>query len=112
MKAFSRTTLVLDALDECDEENRPHIILALEHIISDSRNVKVIISSRRNDDIKFRLEKKAKANIGISATDNEGDIVKFVTDAIERNQTERRHRLSCELQVEIKKTLLEKSNGM
>jgi hypothetical protein len=55
---------------------------------------------------------KAKANIGISATDNEGDIVKFVTDTIEKNQTERRNPLSCKLQAEIKKALLEKSNGM
>jgi hypothetical protein len=43
----------------------------LKHsIVFKSTALKILISSRQNDDIKQRLEQKA--NIGISATNNQG----------------------------------------
>lgn len=71
---YTNIVLLLDALDECDEISRREIIGIFEHLTSSSPKVKVVISSRRNDDIKFRLEKQDKVNIGISVTDNEADI--------------------------------------
>ncbi|KAJ5899912.1 hypothetical protein N7495_004656 [Penicillium taxi] len=70
----------------------------------------VLISSRRNEDIKFRLEQKV--NIGIDATDNQGDITKFVLEKIEQVQGSRRIPIGEKLKDKIVSTLLEKSQGM
>jgi hypothetical protein len=107
---YSHTTLVLDALDECSEGLRTRLIQTFERLITSSTNLKIFISSRRNDDIKLHLEKKA--NFGISATDNEEDIGKFVAEAIARDRPNRRTPLSDDLQDKIIQVLLEKSDGM
>jgi hypothetical protein len=104
------TTLILDALDECYEDLRIGLIRAFERLVAASKNLKIVISSRRDDDIKLQLEKKA--NVGISATDNQGDIATFVADAIAKDKPHRRKALDNELQDEITRVLLEKSGGM
>lgn len=107
---YSHTTLVLDALDECSEGLRTRLIQTFERLNTSSTNLKIFIASRRDDDIKLQLEKKA--NFGISARDNEGDIGKFVAEAIARDRPNRRTPLSDDLQDNIIQVLLEKSDGM
>lgn len=110
IQAYPHTILVLDALDESTEEARRDLIDFFNYLIHTSQNLKIFISSRRNDDIKRQLEKEA--NIGIEATDNEDDISKFVAEKIHQGQKYRRKPISEHLQKEIVQTLLTKSQGM
>ena len=110
MQAYSRTTLVLDALDECRESSRFALIDTFGRLITVSSQLKILISSRRDQDIKLQLEKKA--NIGIEATDNQDDISKFVLVRINEDQQRRRIALSDILRKQIVETLLDKSRGM
>lgn len=111
-KAYSETILILDALDETDVEDREDLMETIDRLVSQSANLKVLISSRRDNDIKRRL--KLKANLSVEATDNRDDISKFVQEKIEDAQ-QGRHRnkpISEGLRDEIVTNLLEKSEGM
>lgn len=110
MRAYSRTTLILDALDECYEKSRLKLIHTFNHFIQDSPLLKVFISSRCDEDIKHQLE--MEANLGIKATDNQNDIAKFIQDTIDADQSSRRFPLSDGLRNQIVQTLLNKSAEM
>jgi len=114
---YSQTILILDALDESldilDESKkrvRVKLIKVFNDLIAKSQHLNIFIASRRDDDIKRQLEKKA--NVGIEATDNRDDISKFLTEKIDKSQKCRRHAISEDLRNEIIQTLLEKSQGM
>ena len=110
MQAYSRTTLVLDALDECREGSRLALIDTFRRLIELSSQLKILISSRRDQDIKLQLE--MEASVGIEATDSQDDISKFVLARIGEDQERRRRPLSDTLRQEIVETLLDKSQGM
>jgi len=110
MQAYSRTTLVLDALDECHEDSRIALIDTFGRLIKVSPWLKILISSRRDHDIKLQLEKEA--NVGIEATDNHDDISKFVLARIDEDHQRRRTPLSDKLREQVVQTLLDKSQGM
>jgi len=110
LEAYNQTTLIIDALDECYPSRRHRLIEILDALASASTSLKVLISSRRDDDIKYRLE--TGTNVGISATDNQDDISKFVVEAIEADKKTRRKPIPQELRDEIIQTLLDKSGGM
>lgn len=110
IQAYPETTVVLDALDECDRNVRGQLIEIFNRLVSKSKRLKVFISSRRDTDIKHQLERKA--NVGIEATDNKDDISKFVEDSINKDQLRRRLPIPDELRADIIQTLLEKSEGM
>ncbi len=110
MQAYSRTTLVLDALDECHEGSRIALIDTFGRLLKVSPWLKILISSRRDHDIKLQLEKEA--NVGIEATDNHDDISKFVLASIDEDHQRRRKPLPDELRQQIVQTLLDKSQGM
>lgn len=110
IRSHPQTILVLDALDESDRQTRVELLRAFNYLIDKSEHLKIFISSRCDDDIKFQLEKKS--NIGIRATDNGNDISKFVAEKIDRDQYTRREPLSENVKDEIIQTLLQKSQGM
>jgi predicted NACHT family NTPase len=110
MRPYSRTMLVLDALDECQEQSRLRLIATFNRLIQDLPSLKIFVSSRRDGDIKHQLEKNA--NLGIEATDNKDDIAKFVHDTIEADRRLRRLPISDGLRDQIVQTLLHKSRGM
>lgn len=108
------TTLILDALDECHEFDRAEIISAFNQLIGAVPCLKVLISSRRNDDIKRQLRKEA--NVGIEARNNERDIRRFVYAEIVK-EYQRREQLDMKeisplVLGQIVNTLYEKSEGM
>ncbi|PWW71990.1 hypothetical protein C7212DRAFT_115237, partial [Tuber magnatum] len=111
---YKQTTLVVDALDECDTNARRELLGALKYIIVSSRNlVKIFVSSPSNDDITFQLE--SFPNYRIEARDNEGDIKKFVREKIDRSIEERellRGNVSPELKELICTRLVGGANGM
>ncbi|KAH8901279.1 hypothetical protein GQ53DRAFT_850827 [Thozetella sp. PMI_491] len=106
---YPKTTLVLDALDECDPVLRSQLFKTIDFLIFNAeRPLKVFISSRPDFDIWSRFV--SRPNIEIRATDNGEDITRFVNEQI----TEHQHwnRMSPELRETIITTLLERSNGM
>ncbi|KAJ5090117.1 NACHT nucleoside triphosphatase [Penicillium argentinense] len=80
---YQRTTLVIDALDECDPASRDELIEALQLFMAESKRVvRIFISSRPDPSIENLL--KSSPNVGIRADDNQGDIEKFLHDKMNR----------------------------
>ncbi|KAL9613019.1 MAG: hypothetical protein Q9167_002409 [Letrouitia subvulpina] len=74
---YQLTTIVIDALDECDPEKRFELIDALETLLQESSClVKVFASSRDDQDIVYRLQ--AYPNLEIDSNKNGEDIFSFV----------------------------------
>ena len=74
---YPLTTIVIDALDECDPENRADLLETLETILQESSHlVKIFVSSRDDQDIVCHL--KDYPNLEISSDRNTDDILSFV----------------------------------
>lgn len=108
VKLYSRTTLVLDALDECDPRNRWKILKIIGDLLESTCAVRVFISSRPDRDI--RDEYHSIPNIEIQATDNAHDIQKFIREEIEGHGNWRY--MGQDLQNDIVTALFDKSQGM
>jgi len=110
----SPATIVIDALDECEERTRHELLEALNSIIRNSGEiVKVLVSSRDDIDIKLRLE--GSKNISISANHNSGDIKRFVQSEVRRLSTKGLlldGRISKPLREKIIETLTTQAQGM
>jgi hypothetical protein len=114
-KVYPQTTIILDALDECDVNKRDELIGALHHIVDNAPNlVKIFVSSRDDDDIVFQLEKTS--NLSIKASDNIRDIERFVKAEISRSIKEgkllRRVKVDENLKLRLITTLINGANGM
>lgn len=115
VEAHSSITIVLDAIDECHEEERSDLIEALEELVKvPKRTVKILISSRPDDGLLNTFRRWP--TVEIEATQNHNDIAMFVRDALEKDSSRRsrqeRELLSDSLQDVIIQTLLKKSQGM
>ena len=81
MNLYPRTTLVLDALGECDPGSYDCLVETIEFLLSNSKSsFKVFISSRLDVDIRDRFF--SRPNIEIQAIDNQEDVKKFVNEKI------------------------------
>lgn len=80
---YSQTSIVVDALDECDPNKRRKFLDSLQTIITSSSGiVKIFVSSRDDHDIVRRLD--GLPNHWIEAKDNQDDIEQFVGSEITR----------------------------
>ncbi|KAI9675706.1 MAG: hypothetical protein M1817_001073 [Caeruleum heppii] len=76
------TTIVIDALDECDETSRSDLMMTFEDIIRHSdKLVKLFVSSREDRDIHDQL--KDCPNLEIHAEKNKADITRFVKTEVQ-----------------------------
>ena len=111
---YTKITLVLDALDECDRSTRHDLINEIDNLVSSSTPciIKVFISSRPDRDIKHRFQ--VGPNVCISATDNREDIKKFLINAIDNSPQYWLTEVTSApgLREEIIDTLHEKADGM
>ena len=74
---YSMTTIIVDALDECDPLMRQSLLDAFEHILKESLGlVKIFVSSRNDQDIVCAL--RSYPNMGISSDRNTADIEAYV----------------------------------
>jgi len=106
---YPKTTIILDALDECDKHKRGVLIEIFDSFLARaSRPVKIFISSRPDGDIKDRF--KSQANIEIQAADNHDDISRFVESEITKHP--RWNKISLKLQEQVVETLQKGSQGM
>ncbi|KAI8715924.1 hypothetical protein NCS52_01101400 [Fusarium sp. LHS14.1] len=109
---YPHTTVILDALDECEVEERRLLLNIFDWATkSSSQPVKIFVSSRPEADIRQQLI--SLPNLEISAKNNNDDIAKFIKEsadspgpwslALEKNKA---------LKEEIVQTLIGKSDGM
>jgi hypothetical protein len=83
IELYPQTTIILDALDECDPATRLDLLRALEHILKHSCSlVKVFVSSRNDQDIVLQLN--GYLNLEIDSRRNSNDIAQFVNAEVER----------------------------
>ncbi|KAF4439557.1 hypothetical protein F53441_12543 [Fusarium austroafricanum] len=108
MGDYSRTTIILDALDECKRETRVELMKAISSLLNENSRSRIFISSRTDDDIRRNFQDKPI--LEIQATDNEADINSFVQD--ELSQDPRWDGLNPELQQQIEGIFHDKSQGM
>lgn len=109
LNLYPKTTLVLDALDECDPASRSQFMETMELLLSKSKGLlKVFISSRPDRDIQRRFLNGP--NVEIQASHNEGDIRKFVSEEVIKHEDW--EEMSPSLQENIVKVLLDRSDGM
>ena len=111
VQIYPLVTLVVDALDECERNSRLEFMDILDKLIAESsKPVKILISSRRDKDIKRHFE--SGPNLEIGATNNRDDIAMFVNQETTANAKRWQTEISPELKNLICNTLVEKSAGM
>lgn len=111
LQIYPQTTLMVDAMDECDEKTRSDLIKVLNKFCEEStKPVKIFISSRHNRDIRYLLENGP--NLEIRATDNREDIAMFVRNKLAASPKYWQEAIGVELKEQISKTLEDKSKGM
>ncbi|KAL8777083.1 MAG: hypothetical protein Q9194_002752 [Teloschistes cf. exilis] len=108
------TTIVIDALDECDLESRAELLESLDRLVEESAGlVKILISSRNDRAITCYLE--GFPNLTINANNNQTDIARFVeheVDTIIKSKKLLWGKVSTELRKLIIETLCERADGM
>ncbi|KAF3063054.1 hypothetical protein CFAM422_010404 [Trichoderma lentiforme] len=107
---YSRTILVLDALDECEMDTRETLVRVLHNLVDKGEGtVKVFIASRKEADIEEYLG--LRNLIEINTADNKEDIEKYVEEEVAKVSGIWRS-VSTEVKEQVKKTIGEKSDGM
>lgn len=77
IEVYPQTTIVIDAMDECDPHKRGDLLEFLEKILQDASSlVKIFVSSRNDQDIVYKL--KNYPNLHIDSRANGSDIERFV----------------------------------
>lgn len=129
-KHFNNIFLVLDALDECDQDQRKELCKFFSNIIElsatsaldtynnsaykpNSTTVKLFVTSRREPDIERVFRQRSFPKVEIEAAKVDHDIAIYVAAEIEqRIQDERLILRSKELKEVILTTLATKASGM
>ncbi|KAH6876538.1 hypothetical protein B0T10DRAFT_497692 [Thelonectria olida] len=106
INSYASTTIILDALDECNRDFRGELMECLETLLTESKRLKVFISSRPDGDIKRQFQ--SRPLIQLQATDNENDISRYVQLRLSKHWTG----LRADFQEEIKERLQKGSKGM
>ena len=106
--------IVIDALDECNRQEREHLLDSLSQIMKESSGiVKVFISSRDDMDIVRSLA--GGPNVLISAKSNQDDIATFVNNEVDKQIQKKRllaGHVSETLRRKIKQVLCDQAQGM
>lgn len=77
---FRRTTIIVDALDECDPDTRGKLCDLLTDVVSSSMGVKIFITSRDDGDLRTKFEESP--NVYIQERDNSDDINCYIEGEI------------------------------
>jgi len=114
VECFEHPAVVIDALDECSEEVRGHILRGLLSVIQKAKcPFKVLISSRHSLDIENCL--RDLPHVCIEARDNAEDIEHYVQQALTLALREKRllqGNMSQELRNYVEEVILRDANGM
>ncbi|KAI2482638.1 Arp Ankyrin repeat protein [Pyrenophora tritici-repentis] len=104
---YPLTTIVIDAMDECDPQKRHELLKALEKILQNSSSlVKIFVSSRNDQDIVLRL--RNYPNLEIDSRRNYDDIARFVNEQVEELVQDGRLLSYSDSETEMKKLIVGK----
>ena len=110
---YTSTTIIIDALDECDVTTRHDLLAALSSITQHGSPTKIFVSSRDDKDITLKLQELP--NLYIKASNNAKDIDRYVRFKVEQAVADRRlldGNVSSETVHQISRTLTDKAQGM
>jgi hypothetical protein len=112
---YPLTTIIIDALDECDPDRRVDLLESLQAILQESSSlVKIFVSSRDDQDIACHL--RDYPNLELSSEKNMDDISSFV--ATETHNLIKKKKLLAlsankeKLKTEIIEQVTKKADGM
>lgn len=115
---YGEVFIVVDALDECAEEqlHRNKMIRFLDEIRKSLESVKIFITSRREPDIVSAFNNAGTPMVLIEAKNTAPDIERYVKDEVQQLR-QGRHGIqlyvsSEALAEEIVRTLVDKADGM
>ncbi|KAK2603132.1 hypothetical protein N8I77_009612 [Diaporthe amygdali] len=110
--AHTRTTMVVDGLDECDKDSRHELIRILNNIVeSPNCLIKIFISSREDRDLAENYE--THPHLQVQAYDNDYDIRSYVLAQLANTPNSWfREKLPLSLKNTILQTFSRKSDGM
>jgi hypothetical protein len=109
-EVYPSTTIVIDAVEECDPNIRLQLLDALEEISARSVNlVKILVTSRSHENI----ASEHWSTLGIRQGDNAEDIKKFIDHQVNsRMRRFLRGKDADKLKQQVVKTLAEGAGGM
>jgi hypothetical protein len=114
LNEYPQTTIVIDAMDESNPEERWRLLEALKMFISSSISlVKIFIASRDDGDLKLELE--GVPNLYIHANDSADDIEAFIKREVDECIKKRRllrGEVDDTLKCKIVSTLTSDAHGM
>ena len=107
------TFFIIDALDECKEREK---LLGLLRSIYEQKHPKlhILVTSRRESDIEESLEGMTsdEARICIQSKLVREDILTYIQDRLETDNSLKRFKRQPEIQEKIRETLIKKADGM
>ena len=112
-KQYTSTTIIIDALDECDITTRHSLLAGLSSIMQHGSSTKIFVSSRDNKDITLRLQELP--NLYIKASDNAKDIDRYVHFKVKQAVADKRlldGYVSAKVVHQISRTLTDQAQGM
>lgn len=113
---FNEVFLIIDALDECPKDERPHIIQFITEVTDKLPRAKIFVTSRRESDIVDAFESSNTPTIKIEAENVAADIKLYVTDEVNRLRRgyggKKLQLQNDSLEEEIIRTLTDKAEGM
>ncbi|KAG5803404.1 hypothetical protein H9Q74_012197 [Fusarium xylarioides] len=108
---YSKSTIIIDAFDECNRDTRDDLIKTLASLAVGAERIRVFISSRPEEDIKRHFG--FKPVIEIRATDSEGDISTFVELELSNNpENQCWFLLAPDFRKKVLQSFQDKSEGM
>lgn len=108
MNLYSKTTIILDALDESDITSYNLAEIVIDMMDKARKPVKIFISSR--PDREFLEAFEAKATIMVNSSKQQGDIEKYLADAL--YSTKFFEKRQPAIQEVIKETFSSRNGGM
>lgn len=82
-ESYDKIFMVFDALDECEADQREKILDFIFNIAHNLRCVKILVTSRRENDIEKAFSRQTTPIIEIKAENVAEDIKQFVTERVE-----------------------------
>ena len=113
---FKEVFVVIDALDECPERERHHVIRFISEVMKALRCAKIFVTSRRESDIVRAFEDGSTPTIQIKEENVAADIESFVQSEVKTLRKgfygKKLHLTSDVLEARVIQTLTEKADGM
>ncbi|OCK73496.1 hypothetical protein K432DRAFT_364803, partial [Lepidopterella palustris CBS 459.81] len=113
LRGYSRTTLVLDALDECVEGSRLTALEILKRLAEKIPNLKILVASRQDEDLKRHVQRIGSDLVStIEVRPIREDIEKYIRIKLDESVARRESPFSVDLQDKITRALYSGSDGM